>query len=1099
MQRRWLDWHQPLLPAAAAWLVQRHAAADRCDLRDVKCVLPGGRAGRLLLRTLIGACKEQKLRLIPPQVMTPGSMVDVIMPPNATTAAELECSLAWMHVLREASAALIRPLIPSQPDYYDWPAWHELALQIGEISQELAGELITFGEVARAAMRLQLESEADRWQVLAQLYGRYRDRLRSVDKVDPHERRMQALAEFEVGDDEELVLIGVVELNQLQRNVVAGFGERAHALIHAPEEMAEGFDEHGCVELNFWQDHEISVADDRIIICDRPADQAQAVVEQIADFAGAFPPEEITIGLGDESLGEPMAQAGEWADLVVHDPRGKPVLRSRPYRLLSAGIEWLREPRFSNFAALVRHPDVEAWVERFVKNARAQAVEAAEEAAGAERAENAEEVEGTGGEPVAAAAEESAGEAPGEAPGAIDLWPPGASGEGAGERAGEGAGADDPAGDLLGAPLEIAESGPASASIDLWPEGQESDVAANAMKIVADGAMIVDAVPAAGATSAAGEPTAAGDRPGSTEEPEEEEIPDDRRTEWLTLLDKYYAEHLSEGASGPWLGDRKTRRRLQLLYEGVHGLFVPLAGNRRPLTDWFEPILEVLRTAYGAIETNTRHLSEQRAAASCLEIAKALGSFTSAAADLQPEVDGTTAVRLVLAQAAGMRVADDPRSGQVEMLGWLELHHDPAPAMVIAGFNDGSIPQAVLADAFLPDGLRSQLGLLCNSRRYARDAYLLEAIRRSRKHCTLVAGRAAADGEPLTPSRLLLAGKRTELPSRIIRLCDHESARRWALPRGAPPAGSVSRFKVPEPPDLPPAREAMSVTEFGWYLRCPYRYYLKYIKRLRVVEDAGVELNAIQFGNIAHEVLQHFGEDPSISDSADPNEIALYLDDALEQSAREAFGRKPLPAIRIQLARLRARLHAFSLHQARHRADGWRIEHCEWELPEASFIEVPGEEPMRIKGKIDRIDRNLHTGAWMIVDYKTSESGKRPEATHQASGARRRDSGRTWDDLQLPLYRHLAGQHGYDGEVKLAYMNLPKKPEDVAIHVARWTHFDLEEAIEVARGIVRDVRAGRFEMADDYPGHYQDDFSNICQTGVFGGGDEEMMGAEAEG
>jgi len=77
---------------------------------------------------------------------------------------------------------------------------------------------------------------------------------------------------------------------------------------------------------------------------------------------------------------------------------------------------------------------------------------------------------------------------------------------------------------------------------------------------------------------------------------------------------------------------------------------------------------------------------------------------------------------------------------------------------------------------------------------------------------------------------------------------------------------------------------------------------------------------------------------------------------------------------------------------------------------------------MRIKGKIDRIDRNLRTGAWMIVDYKTSESGKRPEATHQAThqatGARRRDSGRTWDDLQLPLYRHLAGQHGYDGALR---------------------------------------------------------------------------------
>jgi len=1078
MRRRWLDWQRPLLPAAADWLVSRHVVDDRCDLRTVRCVLPGGRAGRLLLRTLIAACNRQKIRLIPPQVMTPGSMVDVIMPPTANTAAELECSLAWMHVLRETNSTLIRPLIPSLPDYYDWPAWHELALQIGKISEELAGELLSFSEVAVAAMRLQLEHEADRWQVLAQLYGRYRDRLAGVDKIDPHERRAQVLHEIEIEDDEELVLIGVADLNQLQQKIVAAYGDRAHPLVHAPESLSEGFDEYGCVEVSYWQDHEISIADDRIIICDRPADQAQAVVEQIADFAGAFPPEEISIGLGDESLGEAMTQAGEWADLVVHDPRGKPVLRSRPYRLLSAGIEWLREPRFSNFAALVRHPDVEAWIERFVRNARSEAAAAAA-AQVSETPNTPDEAHKPPSEPPGPSSETRGIDDTANPP-RIELWP-------------EGQAHADLKSD--------AHTENISPPIELWPEGQDHQSAAN------DEQSPVQAEsqgPESAANDTAAEETAENSAEISAEisteisaeisaenTAAEPEPVDNSRIEWLTLLDKYYAEHLSEGASGPWLGDAKTRRRLQLLYEAVHHLFVPLAGARRALTDWFEPILEVLRTAYGAIETNTVHLSEARAAAACLEIARALGSFTSAAEKLQPEVDGTTAVRLVLAQAAGMRIADDPRSGQVEMLGWLELHHDPAPALVIAGFNDGAIPQAVLADAFLPDGLRSALGLLSNTRRYARDAYLLEAIRRSRTHCTLVAGRAAADGEPLTPSRLLLAGKRSELPSRILRLCDHERARRWALPRGAPPASSISRFKVPEPPLLPPPREAMSVTEFGWYLRCPYRYYLKYIKRLRVVEDAGVELNAIQFGNMAHEVLQHFGEDPSIADSDSAEEIALYLDGALERSAAAAFGRKPLPAIRIQLARLRTRLHAFSRHQARHRADGWTIEHCEWELPEASFIQVPGEIQMRIKGKIDRIDRNSRTGAWMIVDYKTSESGKRPEATHQASGARKRDSGRTWDDLQLPLYRHLAAQHGYGGDVKLAYMNLPKKPEDVAIHVARWTEFDLEEAINVARGIVRDVRAGRFEMADDYPGHFQDDFSNICQTGVFGGSDED--------
>ena len=444
---------------------------------------------------------------------------------------------------------------------------------------------------------------------------------------------------------------------------------------------------------------------------------------------------------------------------------------------------------------------------------------------------------------------------------------------------------------------------------------------------------------------------------------------------------------------------------------------------------------------------------------------------------------------------AGLRIPDDPRSGQIEMLGWLDLHHDPAPAMIIAGFNDGAIPQAVTADAFLPDTLRTALGVLNNKRRYARDAYLLESIRRSRERCVLVTGRIAADGEPLTPSRLLLAGAREQLPRRILRLCDVSAARRWHLPRGAPPSGSQSRFLVPLPPGGAPVLETMSVTEFGWYIRCPFRYWLKYVQRLRVVEDSVVELDALQFGSIAHEVLERFGRDPTINDSTESMRIAEYLGDALSDHVRREFGTQPLPAIRIQLTRLRSRLQAFARLQARRRADGWCIRHCEYELPPESFLEVAGDAPMRITGKIDRIDQNERDGSWMIIDYKTSESGKTPERTHQQ---RARSGERIWCDLQLPLYQHLAGQHGFSGRVQLAYLNLPKKADDVSVQVARWSATDLEGALDSARDIVRRIRAGNFEMADAYPGNFTDDFANICQTKVFGGGETEIAEAEQE-
>lgn len=976
MHRQWLDWHRPLLPAAAAWLIGQHSDGRRCDLRQVRCVLPGTRAGKLLLHALLAQCAAAGLRLIPPQVLTPGTMVDQLVPPSPDTASALECTLAWMHVLREAGAEQIAALLPTRPEGQDWPAWHELAAQIGGIVEELAGELLSLRDVARVAARMDMEREALRWATLERLGERYRERLRRCGRVDPHERRHQAVARLVDADtpvdpDYSLVLIGVVDLARVQRAVVRAYGERAWALIHAPEALADGFDADGCLERSFWTGRIVHIPDDQLIIADRPGDQAQAVVECLAKLGGSYRPEQISIGIGDDKLSPTMIQAGEWADITVHDPRGQSVLRSRPFRLLDAGLEWASQPRFAAFAALMRHPDVEAWVRRSLGPRR------------------------------------PANDAP---------------------------------------DLELA----AAPAPEPTPEAD---------------------LPATAPTAA---PTAA---------PVQEDMPG---VEWLTVLDRYYTAHLQDTGGGPWLGDEKTVRRMEILDDIVRKLFAPLRGERRPLTEWFEPVLEVLRNAYGHIDVGTTQLSEARVANTCLEIARTLGGLIGAAAELQPSVDGPTGLRLVLAQIAGLRVADDPRAGQIEMLGWLDLHHDPAPVLILAGFNDGAIPQAVSADAFLPDGLREHLGILANGRRYARDLYLLEAIRHSREHLTFIAGRQAADGEPLTPSRLLLAGEQHLLPARVLRLCDPSHALRRNLPYGAPPAGPASGFRVPEVPAGPVGLESMSVTEFGWYLRCPFRYYLKYIRRLREVEDAAVELDALQFGNLTHEVLQHFGEDREYARSTDPQRIATYLEELLVERARAGFGADPLPAIRIQLARLRERLRVFARYQARRSAEGWVIRHCEFELPAETFLEIPDQAPMRIKGKIDRIDQNERDGSWMIIDYKTSEAGKTPDRTHKASRA----SGRVWDDLQLPLYHHLAAQHGVSGSVQLAYMNLPKKAEQETLHVARWSPADLDDAIGTARDIVRNVRAGRFEMADDYPARFEDAFANICQTRVFGGADD---------
>lgn len=80
-----------------------------------------------------------------------------------------------------------------------------------------------------------------------------------------------------------------------------------------------------------------------------------------------------------------------------------------------------------------------------------------------------------------------------------------------------------------------------------------------------------------------------------------------------------------------------------------------------------------------------------------------------------------------------------------------------APELVITGLNEGRVPTSRGPDPLLPDRLRQALGLDDNRRRYARAAYALTTILRSRPDVTLIAGRSTSDREPLVPSRLLLA------------------------------------------------------------------------------------------------------------------------------------------------------------------------------------------------------------------------------------------------------------------------------------------------------------------------------------------------------
>ncbi|MCZ6837258.1 MAG: PD-(D/E)XK nuclease family protein, partial [Planctomycetota bacterium] len=224
----------------------------------------------------------------------------------------------------------------------------------------------------------------------------------------------------------------------------------------------------------------------------------------------------------------------------------------------------------------------------------------------------------------------------------------------------------------------------------------------------------------------------------------------------------------------------------------------------------------------------------------------------------------------------------------------------------------------------------------------------------------------------------------------------------------------------------------------------------------------------------------------------DAQVIEAFLFETMHNLARETFGSSPMPSIRVQLARLEQRLAGFARCQANLREEGWSIRHCEMKFTTDNTLDIPDQPPMPIVGKIDRIDQH-DDGRWRIIDYKTGDGARSPHQVHVGKLKFNEEEELEWQDLQLPLYRHLADRIGVRGEVELGYLVLPKQADGVKFIPANWSEPQYEAALELARDVVQDIREGNFDLNTSYQASY-DNFDRICQTTAFTMNDDDAQG-----
>ena len=562
---------------------------------------------------------------------------------------------------------------------------------------------------------------------------------------------------------------------------------------------------------------------------------------------------------------------------------------------------------------------------------------------------------------------------------------------------------------------------------------------------------------------------------------------DDAGADWLTLLDDYITRHLRAELADNAFGDDDRYAALKHAYRAVADLLPHDAHQCRALPDWARTISEALGAFYAQRELSRFKRADEAAISALQTIGDVLRDHSQldTAHHATPTLTLAEAMRLALAEAE-TRLANVPEPGgdaAIELLGFLELPLDDAPAAIVTSLNEQHLPATPQSDAFLPDHLRAALGVPDASRRYARDKLLLAAATHGRDHVALIAPRRAAEGDPLTPSRLLLACDESTRTHRIRRFYDDEVA-------DAPPAralltpGGRNQFRIPHPGAAARVPDRLAVTAFRDYLACPYRFYLKHVEHLEAVDDRATELSAGQFGEVAHEVLETFAREGP-TEATDPTVINDFLEDALNAHFRQAFGTRLRPALHIQRQQIAERLEVFAHRQAELAQAGWRIHRAEHGIE--ATITVDGE-PFTLKGQIDRIDVHDELG-YRVIDYKTSDRPQSPQKTHRgrvtATHRPEPADSESWLDLQLPLYLDLIEiEHGIARDhTELAYFNLPRKLKEVELKPADWDADTLREAGELRDWVIRQVRAARY-WPPQPPGTWPDEYTWLCADAV---------------
>ncbi len=344
---------------------------------------------------------------------------------------------------------------------------------------------------------------------------------------------------------------------------------------------------------------------------------------------------------------------------------------------------------------------------------------------------------------------------------------------------------------------------------------------------------------------------------------------------------------------------------------------------------------------------------------------------------VHPDLRGFQKLFRQIIQSQKIPFSGEPLKG-LQVMGVLETRNLDFDNVYVLSLNEGAFPASPRMGSYIPHGIRKAYGLPTYEQQDAIYAYLFyRVLQRARRIHLLY------NTEPDT----LGSGEM----SRLLQQLRHESG--WKIDEYilsnpirlkniapvvvAKTENVMKALSVYTRPDA----DGLSPSALNDFIECSLRFYLRHLARLREADTVEEDLNARNFGNFVHHVMDSFyrelidrkqSRDVERTDLA-PEIVNPVVRRLIDNEFRQHYSIPPEKAVVYQGNSV---VVSEIVRQFVSKVLDWDYEYApfriEW-VEEKKFRTVlpigDGDRKVTIGGRIDRVDSK--EGNFRVVDYKT--------------------------------------------------------------------------------------------------------------------------------